>query len=102
GGVPGVEPATVVVLGGGVVGTGAAKIAAGMGARVYMLDKNQKRLEYLADVMPANVVPLMANELTIRQIVKKADLVVCAALVAGGKAPILIRRDMLKTMKNGS
>lgn len=102
GGVPGVEPATVVVLGGGVVGTGAAKIAAGMGAHVYMLDKNQKRLEYLSDVMPANVIPLMANELTIRQKVQEADLVVCAALVAGGKAPILIKRDMLKKMKSGS
>ncbi|GAB4320485.1 MAG: alanine dehydrogenase [Candidatus Sumerlaeia bacterium] len=102
GGVPGVEPATVVVLGGGVVGTGAAKIAAGMGARVYVLDKNQQRLEYLSDVMPANVTVLMANELTIRQKVQEADLVVCAALVAGGKAPILITRDMLKTMKRGS
>jgi alanine dehydrogenase len=100
--VPGVEPACVVILGGGVVGTGAAYIAAGMGAQVFVLDKNIQRLEHLAEVMPANVTMIMANEVTIREKVMQADLVVCAALVAGGKAPILITRNMLKKMKPGS
>ena len=102
GGVKGVAPATVVVIGGGVVGINAAKMAAGLGAQVYMLDTNLERLAYLDDVMPANVFPIMSNPAILREYVTKADLVIGAVLIPGAKAPKLITRDMLKEMKNGS
>ena len=102
GGVPGVEPGTVVVIGGGVVGVNAAKIACGMGARVYLLDMNLDRLRYLSDVMPANCFTLMSSPATIRRLVKEADVVVGAVLIPGAKAPRLVTRDMLATMKKGS
>ena len=102
GGVPGVEPAMVVVIGGGVVGYNAAKMACGLGARVYLLDMNLDRLRYLNDVMPANCVTLMSSPATIRKLVKEADVVVGAVLIPGAKTPRLVTRDMLKTMKKGS
>jgi len=102
GGVKGVAPATVVVIGGGVVGINAAKMAAGLGARVYILDTNLERLSYLDDVMPANVFPVMSNPAVLREYVVKADLVIGAVLIPGAKAPKLITRDMLKEMKDGS
>ncbi|MFQ6067227.1 MAG: alanine dehydrogenase, partial [bacterium] len=102
GGVPGVGPAKVVILGGGVVGTNAAKMAAGLGARVVILTRNLDRLRYLDDAMEANVITMKSNEYNIREAVKDADLVVGAVLVPGGKAPTLISRKMLKTMKPGS
>jgi alanine dehydrogenase len=102
GGVPGVEPAEVLVIGGGAVGAHAARMAAGLGARVTILDINVNRLRYLADVMPPNVTTLLSSEHNIRQKIKTADLVVGAVLIAGAKAPKLITRDMLRTMKRGS
>ncbi len=102
GGVKGVAPATVVVIGGGVVGINAAKMAAGLGAQVYILDTSLERLEYLDDVMPANVFPIMSNPAILREYVIKADLVIGAVLIPGAKAPKLISRDMLKEMKDGS
>lgn len=102
GGVPGVEPATVVVLGGGVVGTNAAKMAAGLGAKVYILDISLERLRYLSDVMPKNVIPMMSNAHNVRELLKSADLVVGGVLIPGAKAPKMITRDMLKLMKKGS
>jgi alanine dehydrogenase len=102
GGIPGVEAATVVVIGGGVVGINAAKMAAGMGARVIILDTNLDRLRYLDDVMPANVQTLFSNRFNIQKVIKFADLVVGAVLIPGAKAPALIRRSDLKTMNEGS
>jgi alanine dehydrogenase len=102
GGITGVKPATVVILGGGVVGTNAAKMAAGMGARVFILDVNLDRLRYLDDVMPKNVVTLKSNPYTIRETIAQADLVVGAVLIAGAKAPRLITREMLKLMRAGA
>lgn len=102
GGVKGVAPAIVVVIGGGVVGINAAKMAAGLGAQVYILDTNLERLAYLDDVMPANVFPLMSNPAILREYAIKADLVIGAVLIPGAKAPKLITKDMLKEMKDGS
>jgi len=102
GGVPGVAPATVLVLGGGVVGTNAAFVAAGIGARVVLLDININRLRYLSEVMPKNVTVIMSNPHTIKQYLKDADLVIGGVLIPGAKAPKLITRDMLKLMKSGS
>ncbi len=102
GGVKGVAPATVVIIGGGVVGINAAKMAAGLGAQVYILDTSLERLAYLDDVMPANVFPVMSNPAILREYVIKADLVIGAVLIPGAKAPKLITRDMLKEMKDGS
>lgn len=102
GGVPGVEPAHVVILGGGVVGTNAAKMAAGLGARVVMLDLSLNRLRYLSDVMPANVELLYSNRHTVLDQLSKADLVVGAVLLPGAKAPKLVKRDDLKGMKDGA
>lgn len=101
GGVPGVLPAKVLVLGGGIVGTQAAKMAAGMGADVVMMDINLNRLRELDDIMPANVKTMMSNEYNIREMIKDADLIVGAVLIPGAKAPHLITRDMLKDMKQG-
>ncbi|MFQ5822760.1 MAG: alanine dehydrogenase [bacterium] len=102
GGVPGVEPASVVILGGGIVGTNAAKIAAGLGAKVSILDINLERLRYLEDVMPKNVVTIMSNPANIRRAISEADLLIGAVLIPGSKAPKLITREMLKLMKKGS
>jgi alanine dehydrogenase len=101
-GVPGVAPAHVAILGGGVVGTNAAKVAAGFGASVSILDINLDRLRYLDDVMPPNVTGLYSDRVTIREEICKADLVVGAVLVPGAKAPSLIERDDLKLMKPGA
>ncbi len=100
-GVPGVPPAKVLVIGGGVVGTQAARIAAGMGADVTIMDLNLDRLRYLDDVMPANVDTLASNEMRMREIVQEVDLIIGAVLIPGAKAPKLITRDMLPTMKQG-
>jgi len=102
GGVPGVEPATVVILGGGIVGANAARMAAGLGARVVILDVSLDRLRYLADVMPANVVLLFSNRHNILQQIEKADIVIGAVLLPGAKAPHLIRREDLSRMQPGS
>jgi alanine dehydrogenase len=102
GGVPGVDPGTVVVIGGGVVGINAARMACGLGAKVYILDKELNRLRYLSDVMPSNCFPLMSSPATIRKLVKEADVVIGAVLVAGAKTPKLVTREMLKTMKKGA
>jgi alanine dehydrogenase len=101
-GVPGVEPATVVVIGGGVVGVNAAKMACGLGAKVYLLDMNLDRLRYLSDVMPANCFTLMSSPAVVRDLVQRADVVIGAVLIPGAKAPKLVTRDMLKTMQPGA
>ncbi len=102
GGVPGVAPANIVILGGGVVGANAAKIAAGFQANVSLLDINMDRLRYLDDIMPPNVDVLFSDRHIIRERIERADLVIGAVLVAGAKAPVLIERDDLKTMMDGS
>src|SRR5688500_3098260 len=102
GGVPGVAPAHVVVLGGGVVGTNAAKVAAGLGANVIIMDVNLDRLRYLDDVMPADVHTIYSDPQNIRDEVRKADLVIGAVLIPGAKAPRLVTRADLKDMKNGA
>jgi alanine dehydrogenase len=102
GGVPGVKPAEVLVLGAGIVGTQAAKIAAGLGAQVTIMDISLNRLRELDDFMPKNVVTQYSNEYNIRAAIKTADLIIGAVLIPGAKAPHLITRDMLKTMKPGT
>ncbi|MGK7396298.1 MAG: alanine dehydrogenase [Candidatus Cyclobacteriaceae bacterium M3_2C_046] len=102
GGVPGVMPAKVLVLGGGIVGTQAAKMAAGLGADVTIMDLNLNRLRYLADIMPANVHTMMSNEFNIRKLITTHDLIIGSVLIPGAKAPRLITRDMLKDMQKGS
>ena len=102
GGVPGVMPAKVLVLGGGIVGTQAAKMAAGFGADVTIMDLSLPRLRYLSDVMPANVKTYMSSEYNIREMVATHDLIVGAVLIPGAKAPKLITRDMLKLMRPGT
>jgi len=102
GGVPGVPPAKVVILGGGVVGINAAKMAAGMGAKVTVLDISLERLRYLADVMPANVTLIYSNRHNVLEQIATADLVIGGVLIPGAKAPKLIRREDLKLMRPGS
>lgn len=102
GGVPGVRPAKVLVLGGGIVGTQAAKMAAGLGADVTIMDISLQRLRYLADIMPANVNTYMSSEYNIRELLPSHDLIVGAVLIPGAKAPHLITRDMLKLMRPGT
>lgn len=102
GGVPGVDPGNVVIIGGGIVGINAAKMACGLGAKVYLLDMNLDRLRYLDDVMPSNCFLLMSSPAAIRDLITRADVVIGAVLIPGTKAPKLITRDMLKTMKKGS
>jgi len=102
GGVPGVAPAHVVVLGGGIVGTNAAKVAAGLGADVALMDVNLERLRYLDDVMPANVKTIFSDAHTVREHLLQADLVIGAVLIPGAKAPRLVTRGDLVAMKNGS
>ncbi len=102
GGVAGVLPAKVLIIGGGVVGTEAAKMAAGLGADVVIMDIDLQRLRYLDDVMPANVKTMVSNEYNIREKVQYADLIIGAVLVPGAKAPNLITRDMLPLMRPGT
>ncbi len=102
GGVPGVTPAEVVIVGGGIVGTNAAKVAAGLGAKVTIMDIDLDRLRYLDDIMPKNVITLMSNAQNIRERLKEADLLIGAILIEGARTPLLITRDMIKTMKPGA
>lgn len=102
GGVPGTPPAEVVILGGGVVGTNAAKMAAGLGARVSILDVSLDRLRYLEDVMAANVDCLFSDAHTIREMISRADLLIGAVLLTGAKAPNLVTEEDLKYMKDGA
>jgi len=102
GGVPGVEPATVMIIGAGIVGSNAAKIAAGLGAKVYVLDTNIDRLRYLDDTMPKNVVTLFSNRHNIISLLPKTDLLVGAVLIVGSRAPNLVTREMLSLMEKGS
>ena len=102
GGVPGVDPGNVVIIGGGIVGINAAKMACGLGAKVYLLDMNLDRLRYLSDIMPSNCFLLYSSPATIRDQISRADVVVGAVLIPGAKAPKLITRDMLKLMKPGT
>ena len=102
GGVPGVDPGTVVIIGGGVVGINAARMACGLGAKVYILENSLNRLRYLNDVMPNNCFLLKFGPAVLRELLKKADVVVGAVLIPGSKTPKLVTRDMVKTMKPGS
>ena len=102
GGVPAVKPGKVLVLGGGVVGTQAAKMAAGLGADVTIMDISLPRLRYLSDVMPANVHTIMSSHYNIRAAIRESDLVIGAVLIPGAKAPHLITKDMLKEMRPGT
>ena len=102
GGVTGVAPATVVIIGGGIVGTNAAQMACGLGAKVYLLDMNLNRLRYLSEVMPKNCFPMMSSPATVRELIPQADVVVGAVLIPGAKAPKLITKEMLSSMKPGS
>ena len=102
GGVPGVEPAEVLIVGGGVVGISAAKVAAGLGAKVVLMDVNIDRLRYLDDVMPANVHTVFSDRLSLQKYLRTADLVVGAVLIPGARCPVLITRAMLSTMKQNS
>lgn len=101
-GVPGTKPAVVAVIGAGVVGLNAVKVAAGFGATVYVLDINLDRLRYLDDIFPANVITLHSNPGTIRQVLQECDLLVGAVYVTGTRAPVLVTRDMISLMKPGS
>lgn len=102
GGVPGVEPATVLVIGAGTVGAESAKMACGLGAKVYLVDSCLPRLRYLSDVLPPNCFLLMSTPETIRRLIREADVVIGSVLIPGKKAPKVVTRDMLKTMKKGS
>ncbi len=102
GGVPGVPPGKVLILGGGVVGTQAAKMAAGLGAMVTILDVSLNRLRYLSDILPPNVITMYSNEYNIRRLIGNHDLIVGAVLIPGTKAPHLITKDMLLEMRPGT
>jgi alanine dehydrogenase len=102
GGIPGVAPANVVIIGGGVVGHNAAKIAVGLGAHVTIIDKNLNRLREIDDIYSSQVVTLASNSYTVREALRLADLVIGAVLVPGASAPKIVRRDMLASMKKGS
>ncbi|MGV8139125.1 MAG: alanine dehydrogenase [Mangrovibacterium sp.] len=102
GGVPGVPPAKVLIIGAGIVGTEAAKIAGGMGADVTVMDVSMKRLRYLDDVMPANVKTMMSSAYYLREMLKTHDLIIGAVLIPGAKAPKLITREMVSTMRPGT
>ena len=101
-GVPGVAPAEVAILGGGIVGSNAAKVAAGLGASVRILDVNLDRLRYLDDIMPPNVITLYSDRHTILESIERADLVIGAVLITGARAPRLVRRQDLTRMKPGA
>jgi alanine dehydrogenase len=102
GGVPGVEPAEVLIIGGGVVGTNAAKVAAGLGAKVTIMDVNIDQLRYLDDVMPANVHTIYSERLALRKLLSTADLVIGAVLIPGARCPQLVTREMLSIMQPGA
>ena len=102
GGVPGVPPATVVILGGGIVGYNAARVAAGMGAWVYLLETNPVRMRYLDEVLPENVTTLMSSRMSLESCLRRADILIGAVLIPGAKAPRLVTRDMLKLMQPGA
>lgn len=102
GGVPGVEPAQVVILGGGVVGTNAAKVTAGLGANVTILDIDIDRLRYLSDIMPPNVTTLYSDYYNLRRKLRDADLLIGSVLISGARAPRLVTREDLKIMKQGA
>ena len=102
GGIPGVAPANVVIIGGGVVGHNAAKMAVGLGAHVTIIDKNLDRLRQLDDIYSSTVVTLASNILTVRESLRLADLVVGAVLIPGASAPKVVRRDMIRMMKPGA
>ena len=102
GGVPGVKPANVMIIGGGIVGTEAAKMAAGLGANVSLLDINLNRLRYLSEILPVNVTPLFSSEETITNLLKEVDLVIGAVLIPGAKAPKIICKEMLAKMSPGT
>ncbi len=101
-GVPGVPPANIVIIGGGVVGLNAAKIAAGIGALVTILDVNLERLRYLDDEMPQNVFTLFSDAVNLRRIIREADLLIGAVLIRGDRAPILVTREMVRSLKPGA
>lgn len=101
-GVPGVAPASVLIIGGGTVGSNAARVAAGLGARVTLLDINLDTLEHLGNVMPSNVSPIYADAYTLDKGIRDADIVIGAVLVPGAKAPKIVRREHLRLMKPGS
>lgn len=102
GGVPGVPPAKVVILGGGTVGYNAAKVAAGMGAWVYLLDVDSNRMRYLDEILPDNVTTLISNQMSVEGCVRRADLLIGAVYIAGARAPKLVTREMVRRMKPGS
>ncbi len=102
GGVPGVPPGRVLILGAGIVGVQAAKMASGLGAHVTILDINTDRLRYVNDILPSHVVTQYSSQYTIRKMIKTHDLIIGAVLIHGAKAPSLITRDMLKTMRPGT
>jgi len=102
GGVPGVPPANVLILGGGVVGANAAGVAAGLGANVVIMDIDIDRLRYLADVMPSNVTTVYCDPHAVQEYAQQADLIVGAVLIPGGRAPMLLDRESVKGMKNGA
>ena len=102
GGVTGVEPAVVLVLGGGMVGTEAARIASGLGASVYLLDLSLPRLRHLAETLPKNCIPLMSSPAAIRELLPRADAVIGAVLIHGARTPRLITREMLALMRPGA
>jgi len=102
GGVPGVFPAEVIIIGAGVVGSNACRMAAGLGANVTILDINLERLRYLDEIMPPNVNTLISNSATIKSSIRKADLVISSILSRGKKSPILVKREALKEMKTGA
>ncbi len=102
GGVPGVAPGNVLIIGGGVVGVNAAKMACGLGASVMLLDNDLERLRYLSDVMPKNCFLQMSTPAAIRELVRTADVIIGAVLLPGARAPRLVTREMLKTMKKGT
>jgi alanine dehydrogenase len=102
GGVPGVAPANVVIIGGGVVGHNACRMAVGLGANVTIIDKNLDRLRELDDIYGNTILTLASNVLTIRESIRQADLVIGAVLIPGASAPRLVRRDMIRSMKSGA
>jgi len=102
GGVPGVAPANVLIIGGGTVGANAARIAAGLGGNVIIMDINPSRLRYLDEIMPANVTTIHCDPHTVRHYAERADLVIGAVLIPGGKAPVLIDGDLVRSMKPGA
>ena len=102
GGAPGVEPANVVILGGGVVGENAAIIATGMRAKVYIVDKSEKRLEELKNIFGEKIIPLLSNKTDLKKIVSECDLLIGGVLIPGAEAPKLITKKMIKSMKRGA